>query len=164
MYVFEVPTRQGREWVERINKAAREAKKHATVVAFKEMYGASHLDSLRARLRILHRSDGFQSALAFIIISGLIIDIVEAQLRPEEGSEAVTIFFFIDITITALFTMELLLNLFGNSHDRFRPFVMSFWNWFDTTIVIASIFNIIVSLYGISLPNIKLLRLLRGLS
>jgi len=163
VYVFEVPTRQGREWVDRIKKAVNEAKQHAKIVAFRETYGTSNLDSLRARVRLVHESDRFQGVLAFVIISGLIIDIVEAQMRPE-GSEDLFLFFMIDIVITSLFTLELAINLFGNSNNSFRPFFSRFWNWFDSLIVVTSIFNVIVSLYGIILPNVKLLRLLRGLS
>ena len=160
-YVFEVPPRQGREWVDRINKAVYEAKKYAEEVAFKETYGGSHLDSLRARARIMHGSDAFQSALAFVIVSGLIVDIVATQMMPEEGSPEVQTFFIIDVAITIYFLVELCINIFGNSHDGFRPFYSYWWNWFDALIVITSIINIIVSLFGLDLPNFKLLRLLR---
>jgi voltage-gated sodium channel len=62
---------------------------------------------------------------------------------------------------TGVFTVELLVNLFANSTDGFKPFYSRLSNWFDTFIVAASLAHVIMSSLGVVFPNAKLFRLLR---
>ena len=80
---------------------------------------------------------------------------------PEDGSTEMDTFRLLDVAVTTLFVVELLINIFANSNDGFKPFYTAAANWFDAFIVIMSVTNVIVTYSGGSLPNAKLLRLLR---
>jgi voltage-gated sodium channel len=67
----------------------------------------------------------------------------------------------LDIIVTGLFVVELLMNVFANSNDGFKPFYTRRSNWLDVFIVVVSVANIIASLSDVELPNAKLLRLIR---
>ena len=67
----------------------------------------------------------------------------------------------LDATLTAVFTVELMINIFAHSNDGFRPFYTRGSNWFEAFIVVVSLCNVILSYSGTELPNAKLLRLLR---
>src|SRR6056300_486981 len=100
------------------------------------LYGNSKFEVLRARTRIMHESDAFQMVLAVFIVSGFLIDVVEAQLMPDEASVEQRVFFELDLVVTGAFLIELLVNLFANSNDGFRPFYSRASNWFDTVITL----------------------------
>ena len=51
------------------------------------------------------------------------------QVLPQKGSSEESIFFIFDATITAVFTLELLLNLFAHSNHGFKPFTSKPANW-----------------------------------
>ena len=70
----------------------------------------------------------------------------------------------LDATLTAVFTVELMINIFAHSNDGFRPFYTRGSNWFEAFIVVVSLCNVILSLHsysGTELANAELLRLLR---
>jgi voltage-gated sodium channel len=125
------------------------------------LYGNSKFEVLRARTRIMHESDAFQMVLAVFIVSGFLIDVVEAQLMPDEASVEQRVFFELDLVVTGAFLIELLVNLFANSNDGFRPFYSRASNWFDTVITVVSILTVVFTLMGTKIPNAKLFRLLR---
>ena len=68
----------------------------------------------------------------------------------------------IDLATTALFTAELLLNIFAHSANRFHEFVIKPTNWFDVFVVAISLFNAILSATAQdSFPGAKVIRVLR---
>ena len=107
-----------------------QAKRQAEYKEFMAQYGSSQFEVLRARTRMMHESDVFQMVLAVFIVSGFLIDVVEAQLMAEEGSIEQEVFFQLDLVVTGAFLLELLVNLFANSNDGFRPFYSRASNWF----------------------------------
>ncbi len=90
------------------------------------------------------------------------MDISEAQLVPVEGSNQENIYFICDVTITALFVLELLLNIFAHSANNFVEFYTRGANWFDVFMIVAQLLSLIVSATGgAKIPGLKLLRVLR---
>ena len=89
------------------------------------------------------------------------VDMVEAQVLPTPNSQEERNFFIIDAVFTAIFTIELIINIFAHSNDNFKPFYKNKANWFDFFIVVVSVFNVILTASGVDLSNIKILRLLR---
>ena len=85
----------------------------------------------------------------------------ETQLLPEPGTKLEQVFLDIDLATTALFTMELVLNIFAHSENRCHNFVNQYNNWFDIFIVAISLFNAIFAAAGNSIPGAKVFRLLR---
>jgi len=81
----------------------------------------------------------------------------ESQLLPVDGSRSASTFFVLDVVLTALFTVELLINICAHSNNGFQPFYSKGSNWFDAAIVLVSIANVIFTAY----TNAKLLRLFR---
>jgi len=109
----------------------------------------------------MYQSDSFQMVVAFFILAGFLVDILESQLMPVEGSKEVQTFLCIDFFITGVFVIELVINLFAHSNDGFKPFCCDRSNWFDATIVLVSVINVVFVIFGWELPNAKLLRLMR---
>jgi voltage-gated sodium channel len=85
----------------------------------------------------------------------------ETQLLPEPGTKLEKVFLDIDLATTILFTLELLLNIFAHSENKYHEFVTQYNNWFDIFIVAVSLFNAIFAATGNSIPGAKVFRLLR---
>ena len=77
------------------------------------------------------------------------------QVLPEPGSAAFNQFEMGDYLFTAVFTLELALNMTAH---WWKPFWASSWNVFDFVIVSVTL----ISLSPASLPGIKFLRLIRA--
>ena len=116
---------------------------------------------LRAHTCMMYESDAFQMVVAFFIVAGFMVDILESQLMPAEGSDEVQTFLCIDFFITGVFVIELFINIFAHSNDGFKPFYSDQSNWFDAAIVLVSVVNVVFVIFGWELPNAKLLRLMR---
>ena len=90
------------------------------------------------------------------------MDMSEAQLLPVEGSQEAFDFFVCDILITALFVLELLLNIFAHSANNFVEFYTRGSNWFDVFVIVAQLLSLIIDAVGVAkIPGLKLLRVLR---
>ena len=164
VYVYDLPWQEGQEWVSKIRHQVSAAREFAAHIAFREEYGNSQFEMLRARTRMMHESNAFQFVLAFFIVAGFIVDVVEAQVLPERGTRDGRIFMYIDLVVTSAFVLELLVNLFAHSNNCFRPFYSKWSNWSDAIIVVVSVAAVVVSFSGQSdagAGGAKLLRLLR---
>ena len=94
-------------------------------------------------------------------IQSFLCEMAETQLLPEPGTKLEQVFLDIDLATTALFTIELVLNIFAHSENRCHNFVNQYNNWFDIFIVAISLFNAIFAAAGNSIPGAKVFRLLR---
>jgi hypothetical protein len=72
------------------------------------------IDQLRGR----YNSKRFQFFVAAMIIIGFVQDIIEAQIRPEEGSEAEQALLYMDVIVSIFYTLELCCNLAVHSGER----------------------------------------------
>ena len=130
VYLYDLPHRDCMEWVERLERAVKEAKLDAQHREFLSLYGGSKFEIFRAKTRQLHESSEFSILLAFFIVVGFLTDIAEAQIMPgNENQSALDVFVYLDMGITIVFVLELLINLFAHSNDNFRPFYSRPANW-----------------------------------
>ena len=160
-YVHALPLEQAQDWVSRLTQAINLAKARKHREYMTAIYGHSSMSMMRAKTRFLYISNPFQITVGMFICLGFLIDIADSQVMAEPGGYEDDVFYVLDCIITAIFTVELIINLFAHSDDGFRPFYSRSANWFDCFIVALSLTNVILYSMGTELPNAKLLRLLR---
>lgn len=76
----------------------------------------------------------------------------------------VPVFFYAEIALTCIFTVDLFVTLLANSADCFRAFYMNLWSWFELGIVIVSVATVVLEQYFSGQAGqfpVKMLRLLR---
>jgi hypothetical protein len=95
-----------------------------------------------------------QVGLAICILANFFAAAVQAQLKPLKGDQAFDAFMVLDYFFNALFTLELLFNIYGNF---FFPFWKDLWNIFDFMIVVVSL----IALFGEGF-DVTALRLFRA--
>lgn len=103
----------------------------------------------------LYGSFVIEISVAVLITVNFIVSAVNAQIRPQEGTEAFFIFSILEWFFGIVFSVELVINLYGH---WWREFWSSTWNWFDFVIVLISL----ASLAFGNLPGISVLRLFRA--
>jgi voltage-gated sodium channel len=109
----------------------------------------------QANAKALYETPKVQLAVAGLIFGNFIVSACSAQILPEEGDVAFTVFYYFDWFFNGAFLIELLWNMYGNF---FLSFWRSGWNVFDFFIVGVSI----TSLAFPELPGISVLRLFRA--
>ena len=87
-------------------------------------------------VRTFYQCNMVQSAVAVLILSNFIINLLQSEMVPAKGSRGERVFEGIDLVFTVLFTIELAFNLFGN---WFWPFFSDGWSVFDLVIVGSSL-------------------------
>ncbi|EKX31043.1 hypothetical protein GUITHDRAFT_122754 [Guillardia theta CCMP2712] len=108
----------------------------------------------RRLARELYESFGFQLAIGLVIFFSYVASLANAQLLPESGSDMDRNFRIIELAVTAVFTLELVVNLFGH---WFNKFFRDGWNVFDFVVVILALASVIFD----QIPAINVLRLVR---
>jgi len=160
-YSHRLPETDVLEWMDKLTNTVKESKTAEASRLLHEEFGHSQYSMLRAKTNHMYNSNTFQYGTAFLIMSAFVLDICESQLLPVDGSESESTFFALYVVLTGFVMVEILINIFAHSNNGFQPFYSRGSNWFDTTIVIVSIVNVIFTASGVDLPNAKLLRLLR---
>ena len=94
-------------------QAVARAKAQMLENEMREKFGHSAVAMARARTKLLYHSIPFQFSVAGLIMLAFAVDVLEASLLPPPQSVGADVFFWIDVSITGLFTMELLTNAFG---------------------------------------------------
>jgi hypothetical protein len=128
-YIHRVPEDHAQTWLEALTSAIKEAKAAAGRRALELKYGHSKYSMTRAKAFIIYRSDGFQMITTFVILCAFVVDMCEAQTLPEEGSRMFQTLFALDAVLTVFFALELMVNMFANSNNRFQPFYSKLTNW-----------------------------------
>jgi voltage-gated sodium channel len=160
-YVHRVSQHDAQAWWELLNKTTRARQKCVARMELEVEFGHSRWALARALTHRMYQSNPFQYTTAFFILMAFALDICESQVLPAKGTYEERVFMALDASLTAIFTAELLVNIFAHSNNGFRPFYTRGWNWFDAFIVIVSLVNVILSYSGTELPNAKILRMLR---
>ena len=160
-YSHRLPADSAQVWLNETSRCVAAAKSREHKRQLEIVYGEGRLALYRTKCREIFESNAFQFAVAFLIVFCFGLDLAEAQLLPEKGSDLADILFALDATTTSLFALELFINIFAHSKNRFEEFLARSSNWIDTFIVIMSVANVLLSAANIELPNAKLLRLLR---
>ena len=135
------------EWIDVLEGAVRAAyqKAHAHETSWYRW---------RKAARELYHSDRCQYAVGIVILGSYMMSIANAQILPPAGSQAHYDFFVLEIIFSAVFALELALNMFGT---WYWDFVSDAWNIFDSVVVVVSI----ISLVEEGLPAVNVLRLFR---
>lgn len=131
-YVFRVENEEEcTEWVEALNKAVQSVRLRLE---------RAQLGSWQAKAKKLlvpmHESKAFQVIMVLLISTNFVVNLAEAQFLPPPGSREATIYWILDIVFTALFTIELCINLYVN---WWREFVSNGWSVFDLVVVASSL-------------------------
>jgi voltage-gated sodium channel len=108
------------------------------------------------RLSDLYNSHICQGLVMTLVITNFSISLAEAEIVPDEGSSLHKTLEDVDIMFTALFAIELAVNMAAH---WFWEFWSSSWNWLDFLVVIVSLGSIGTD----AGPTIKVIRILRAL-
>lgn len=95
----------------------------------------------RRIVRQFYASDKAQIIFGSVIVVSYVFAIIESEMRPDEGSSLSMTLFVFEALFTAIFGIELVINLFGN---WLIPFFRSPWNVFDAVVVFRSVLGLIV--------------------
>eukprot|EP00961_Rhodomonas_salina_P080510 1083277-Rhodomonas_salina.1 len=137
------------DWVADIQKLSKEASAKRML---EELPGS--LDRARMLATIFYMSDYTQMFIASLIILNFILNAASSEILPEDGTHLAMIFEDVEIAFTAIFTLELIINLFVN---WWKPFFNDSWNVFDLLVITASLLAFAFQ----NLPGFSLLRLIR---
>ena len=151
-------------WNRELNVAVRIAKVEHSYN--QEIAGKSSLfrvvHSLRRGLRTIHEGKVFQICVGIIILCSFALDIAEAELLPDKDSLMHEWFVSLDMLFTFMFVLELALNLFTHSYQRFKSFREDSWNVLDLVIVTVAVATLLLSESGSTDGNtIKMFRLIK---
>eukprot|EP00291_Cryptomonas_curvata_P003354 CAMPEP_0172179788 /NCGR_PEP_ID=MMETSP1050-20130122/16825_1 /TAXON_ID=233186 /ORGANISM="Cryptomonas curvata, Strain CCAP979/52" /LENGTH=221 /DNA_ID=CAMNT_0012852735 /DNA_START=327 /DNA_END=988 /DNA_ORIENTATION=- len=91
---------------------------------------------LRIRLRTIYEGNLFQLFVAVMIFANFGSNVAQTQLNPQDGTPPASVLYAIDLTLTILFTAELIMNFMSSD---IRPFLRDGWNWLDTAVVATSL-------------------------
>jgi hypothetical protein len=96
----------------------------------------------------------FQSVIVLMICASFVLDVVEAELGPDDGSSMMHFFFICDWFFSCAFLAELSVNLFGYGKDYWgAP-----WNCVDMAIVL---FCFACTVLRTGIQELKMLRLVK---
>ena len=160
-YIYRVSPSYAQEWLDVLYLHWRQARDRERKKILFDKYGDSNFSYFRALVKMFYQSKSFQSFAAILIAGAFIVDVCEAQLLPEENTTMANTFFMMDLSISVLFTLELMLNLFSHSEKRFKEFREHYVNYFDVFIVVCQLLSIFITAVEANFPNAKLLRVLR---
>ena len=164
VYLFGLPHDTAQDWLDHLTHFVRLAKLSSDKQELHERFGNSSWSMLRARAYQYHHSSSFQCLVAVITIVGFLLDMLEAQYELEEGSWKREFMYRLDVFVTVIFTVELFINILAHSDNCLRPFYSRLANWFDTLIVVVSVYSVAFSMVSDaenSWPDAKLFRLMR---
>ena len=162
-YIFRTGEDDAQEWEDVTDPCFERAQDKVHEQHMQETYGHSCFEMTRARRKLMIKSNEWQYMLAVIIILGFACDVLAAQVLPHRESREAAAFFGLDCIVTSFFTMDLMVNMFANSSNWFRPFYTEPANSFDLLIVGVSLASLYMDHQDIKSPPIKMIRLIRVL-
>jgi hypothetical protein len=140
---------------------------------------SSRVLRIQNKMRAITFADDFQALVGFMVFSlfsfntqcfhdgccnqmqiflNFVLNIVESQMLPVEGSTGFSVMSGLNMFFTIVFTCELLLKLFAT---WLRDFVIEPWNWFDLVVITLSWAIFLLGTEGQGLVFIRILRALR---
>eukprot|EP00960_Hanusia_phi_P037330 752875-Hanusia_phi.AAC.3 len=135
-------------WIEQIEILRKEE------IERQNRINSSFFTLAKAYSRVLYDIPQFQFLVAFLIFCNFIINIINFEMLPENGTYSSHIFDAFELFFLIIFTVELVLNMTAH---WFKEFITDSWNVFDFIVVFISL----VSLGIENLPGVSLLRLVR---
>jgi hypothetical protein len=141
-YIFRCSTKEAADWEKDVDEVVEVAQEAQHDAMMQEKFGHSTFAMQRAKCKIMFESIAWQYMVAAAILTAFLVDVLEVQVLPVAGTLAWNIFFWLDVIITGLFTLDLCVNIFANSSNCCREFYRQGMNWFDAIIVVVSIFGV----------------------
>ena len=161
-YVLKTSEADAQGWLLILRELVEKAKRRVLDMEMQLEHGGRGLAYYRARSRNFYESPQTQYVVAVLIMFAFAVDIGEAQVMPSEESIFSTAFFLTELALTAVFTLELVVNMLSKSNDFFKPFWSHPMNLFDALVVAISIASLLTKMAGVEgIPNIKIFRLVR---
>ena len=111
----------------------------------------------RLRVKRVYENSITQAVIASLIMASFAIDLVQAEILPEDGSPTQDLFDQMDIFFASVFCFELAVNLFAKSKNWCKEFLSDGWNLLDVIIVSLSLLTVLAS----GIPSLKVFRLIR---
>eukprot|EP00960_Hanusia_phi_P034400 751040-Hanusia_phi.AAC.1 len=148
-----------KKWYESMEETIADSKRRRELELLELKSGGSKLAKFRTRACNFYHSRKMQLVIATIILASFATALFEAEILPEDGSEGSRIFEEVTLTFTALFSIELLFNLFVHSEEKFQPFYSDPWNLLDVCVVVVLLASLVITNKVLSL--LRLIRVLR---
>ena len=128
--------------------------------------GVTAVSRIQEKLSIIYDRYTSFGIMATLIFSNFVIDIAQAELQPEPGTGAAAAFRLFEILYTALFSLDLLINLLAHWP---HPFLSKGWNLIDVVVISLSVASLSLdSTNGFTcfrtIRAIRAVRLLKGVS
>lgn len=147
-YVVKLGSKEScKDWISEIAKMGKERKR--------EVLKATRLSEWRAWARRTFYSLPFQIVVIVLITCNFIVNAMEAQYHPKEGTTQRYWIDSADYIFTAIFCLELAFNMFGH---WFWAFVTDGWSIFDFCVIAASV----CALSFDAIPGVSILRSVRA--
>eukprot|EP00960_Hanusia_phi_P046553 757896-Hanusia_phi.AAC.8 len=124
-FTYRAESHEHKDWLSAVQNARHEK---LEAIEFAIILESGKLRQIRARVKVMYESYFVQITVAALIFISFGTDLAQAELLPEDGTKAQENFFKLDIFFTAMFTIELIINLFAKSQDAFAEFVSDGWN------------------------------------
>ena len=116
-------------WLERLRIAVEHQERKPVLAG---------LAAFRHRLHADYHSDRFQMGVACFIFLNFVVQAIEAQVLPQQGSQEEKVFHGLEVMFLCIFMIELSINFCANF---FWPFIRSTWNWFDLFVIGTSVWS-----------------------
>lgn len=111
-YVMRAPDSAScQDWIQKIKTQA--AKRDRFVMQ------KSRFEVSKEWARRVYNSGRFQSSVVVVICINFVVNLIQAQIFPEDDSRQNPTFYWFDMLLTALFTVELLFNAYGHWFWKF---------------------------------------------
>jgi hypothetical protein len=167
-YVFRFLSKdECEDWLDTVELCMSRAKQRKLRDSLKSQHGQGTLSYYRARGLVIFESDLFQYSTAVIIVLAFAVDILDAQLLPEEGTEYAVLLLRAEIILAILFLLELIFHLTVKSNNCFKPFWRSPINMIDALVIVLNVLELFLRLVasgifgGGAATSLKVVRLLR---
>ena len=122
------------------------------------MPGASMIKRIRRRLHEFYDKYTSWGIMASLLVANFIVDIGQAEIQPEPGSQDERLFHAIDTAFTVLYVVDLFINLCAHSP---RAFFRKGWNILDLIIISLSVVSIATD-DGSSINTFRAIRAIRA--
>ena len=163
-YIYKSERQDALDWEAAVDDAVDAAKRLQRKQQMHAEFGHSRVEMKKAQCRDLLASFQVQAAVALVISLAFLVDMLEAQYLPAQGTAWGSFFFAFDFLVSLLFLVELIFNLFAFSNEGLRHYFMDWSHCLDAAIVVVSLASVATYLLEIGdVGYIKMFRLIRVL-
>jgi hypothetical protein len=138
-------------WIEEVNTRLKSTlREHAN--------NDSWLEKKQRNAREIHSNHSVRCIIAFAMLLDFLSCVFNSEFLPAFNTTLYSFFMSVDIILCIFFSLELILNMFGNWRNMFgSPFLSSFSNWFQ----IATVLFQLIAFSDPRLESFKVIRIIR---